>query len=518
MSLDEGTDPLRGGSIEVDGIPVVIPKNTLINLPAMVPAWSELFDGGAPHLPGSQQYSATIAGNRVNNRYIAGLVDLSQNPLRALEGFITEITTDGHFKVAGSFNPAGVLECVINDPLGVYGTEYTANPLWSVDPENPSIRAFTGFPMCIPRSADDELCPSKNRPLSGGGRPLTQFTFSDPATIDGNDPDANVMAPLMAGDFVTFNGQLIDGLFEVNDLVANIGFYTAPGTLPAYITVEEALWGLQFPVTAGELAETRAVAFTTDPTTPMQWYAEEVDPCTGNITERNLQLTVPAQTAPIGRVKFRFGATNPGKSIRNFGFKMINGNVTTKNNLTAGVFIQPVTGFIFPEVTNFGANLPPLAFETMGFLAQGSGPYVPGNPLAPPPADGETPIIVGQLDPWPGKPPPATTSCTVPTPTSTAEPTATPTQTPPDIVLVDLATMTKSRGGNFIVEVHATSDNPDAKLFISVDAIVRPLVNGPMQKQPDGGFHTKVLMKGTPTGVTVTSDLGGIAITVPVLV
>ncbi|KAF2735727.1 hypothetical protein EJ04DRAFT_434338 [Polyplosphaeria fusca] len=519
MSLDEGTNPLRGGTIEVDGIPVVVPKNTLVNLPAAVPAWPELFaDGGAPNLPGSQQYTATIAGNRVSGRYIAGLIYIAQNPVRSLEGFITEISPNGHFKVAGSFNPAGVIECVINDPLGVYASTYTANPLWSVDPENPSIRAFTGFPMCIPRSDSDDLCPLKNRPIDTTGKLLNQFTFSDPATIGPNDPDANVMAPLMVGDFVTFSGQNLGDIFEVNNLIANIGFYTAPGSKPSYVTVEEALYGIRFPTTGGEIAETRAVAFTTDPSTSIQFYAEDKDPCTGNITQRNLMLTQPAQTAPIGRARFRFGATNPGPAPRNFGFKMSSGVMTTKNNLTAGLFIQPVTEFIFPELTNFGINLPPLAFDTLPFLAQGYGPYEPGNPLAEVSESPDDIVVVGQLDPWPGQEAPTTTTCAPPTPTDTLEPSATPTLPPSDVVFISSATMTKTRGGNFIVEVTASSDNPAAKLFITVDATVRPLNDGPMSKQTDGTFHTKVLMKGTPLSVTVSSDLGGSANVVPTLI
>jgi hypothetical protein len=74
-------------------------------------------------------------------------VYIAQDPARLLQGFITSIdTTSGHFTVQGTFSPAGVggLECVINDPLGVYAPIYTANPLWSVDPINPSVHATTG--------------------------------------------------------------------------------------------------------------------------------------------------------------------------------------------------------------------------------------------------------------------------------------------------------------------------------------------------------------------------------------
>lgn len=55
------------------------------------------------------------------------------------------------------------------------------------------------------------------------------------------------------------------------------------------------------------------MAFTTDPSTPMQWYAIDVDPCTGEETERNLQLVQPlGQNAGDiwGRAIFRLGNVN----------------------------------------------------------------------------------------------------------------------------------------------------------------------------------------------------------------
>lgn len=117
----------------------------------------------------------------MNDKLIAGLVFIAQDPGRLLQGFITSIDkSTGHFTVHGTFNPggAGGVDCVINDPLGVYGMPYSGgNPLWSVDPVNPSIHATTGFPMCIPRpGADDPLCPAKNRPIDPAtGRPSTQL-------------------------------------------------------------------------------------------------------------------------------------------------------------------------------------------------------------------------------------------------------------------------------------------------------------------------------------------------------
>lgn len=47
------TGTLKGGSINVDGLAVTVPDNLLVTLPSITVAWSELFNGGTPNLPGS---------------------------------------------------------------------------------------------------------------------------------------------------------------------------------------------------------------------------------------------------------------------------------------------------------------------------------------------------------------------------------------------------------------------------------------------------------------------------------
>lgn len=99
----------------------------------------------------------SIGGVQTN---VAGLVYISQNFAQSIQGAITSIdTATGHFKIGASN-----VDCVLNDPSGRFGLPQSGNELWAVDPDNPSIHAVNGFPVCIPRSADDSLCPAKNRP------------------------------------------------------------------------------------------------------------------------------------------------------------------------------------------------------------------------------------------------------------------------------------------------------------------------------------------------------------------
>lgn len=133
---------LRGGTITVNGIVIIVPDNTIATLPAAAVAWTELFDTTATppkaQLPGSQPWEATIFANRVAKKdpatgndivqHIAGLVYIAQNSATLLTGFITSINSQtGHFTVAGAFQPAGGIDCVINDPLFVMSA--TAVPL-----------------------------------------------------------------------------------------------------------------------------------------------------------------------------------------------------------------------------------------------------------------------------------------------------------------------------------------------------------------------------------------------------
>lgn len=51
LSLDAGSNPIRGGSITIDGFKIVIPAHTLVTLPSILVAWPELFVGGVADLP-----------------------------------------------------------------------------------------------------------------------------------------------------------------------------------------------------------------------------------------------------------------------------------------------------------------------------------------------------------------------------------------------------------------------------------------------------------------------------------
>ena len=215
-SICNASDPrLAGGSVKVNGISVIVPCNTILQMPAATLTWQELFslaprdiglpvDGnGVPTQTGLAQkdtvsiplatayssgplpsYEIHVQGNVVDGKYIAGLIFISQQELNLGQGTITAIDyNNGELQIATKGPTPGIARVRINDPIGRYGLSHGApssgaaliepgyDIRFSIDEDSPTIHSATGYPMCIPRSdpfndADDPLCPQANRPRS----------------------------------------------------------------------------------------------------------------------------------------------------------------------------------------------------------------------------------------------------------------------------------------------------------------------------------------------------------------
>jgi hypothetical protein len=201
---------LHGGWVTVNGVEIIIPCNTILQMPATSLTWAELFDPalindatvpagtsglaledrdmtqGALPLP---SYEIHIQGNIVKDpvsgesKYIAGLVFISQQALNLGQGYIKSIDySSGELCVSSGLPTTGLpgqaipnQECLspdarvrINDPVGRFGLKHgglgclvlgTCNveeshydQRFTADTDNPTIHAATGFPMCIPRA------------------------------------------------------------------------------------------------------------------------------------------------------------------------------------------------------------------------------------------------------------------------------------------------------------------------------------------------------------------------------
>jgi hypothetical protein len=450
-----GTDPLAGGTLTVQGQQVTIPRNTVVLLPATALTWQELFALAPPPYGPAQtglalgdlpapttSWQVHVTGNRVGDQFIAGLVSIAQDALNTGQGWINAIDyATGELRVGGTMgSPSTGQRVRLNDPIGRFGRAASPDVRFTIDEENPTVRAATGYPLCIPRtdpaSTDDPLCPQGNRPRDPATGGYAQvFHTPDPAL--GLLPDARRAAPLQVGDFVTYSGVLVkDGgaptagpfpgvaasYVSAYSVVANLGIFTAYGADPVYVAIDVTVLGVGGTPIAGipQEATARTVfeGFTTDPSRSIDLYAIDVDPCTGATSDRSWGSVAVDPGPPIGAVLGRWRFRPPTKVLampltgaflpatREVRARVFGAAPTlTTNGLLAGQYHAPITDYLFPENLAVGGPVVPLNFAEFPFLASGSGPWAGGGP-SPIPGG-----VVGQLSPWPGSPVPTAPSC-----------------------------------------------------------------------------------------------------------
>src|SRR5690242_7998239 len=194
-----GDDPTKvSATIRVNGVPVTLPKNMIIQMPGSYQTAYDLFclnpnKAANPNGPlkGSActganiptesglalrdahpplaAFEATLIGNNVNGKHIAGLAYISKELGASGFGYVHEIrqTTGadglpvselvvGQEKLtAPGHDFTKDVRIRLNDPEGRFGnpaTDPNIDVRFAVDDENPTIHAATGYPMCLPRS------------------------------------------------------------------------------------------------------------------------------------------------------------------------------------------------------------------------------------------------------------------------------------------------------------------------------------------------------------------------------
>ncbi|HSB72857.1 MAG TPA: hypothetical protein VLT62_26325 [Candidatus Methylomirabilis sp.] len=479
-TLDNPADPLSGGTITVNHQVIVVPKNTILQMPAAALTWQQVFaQAPAPYglatTPPSTglamndvpkplaTYEAHVVGNRVkdaagNDRYIAGLIFLAQHSLQSGQGFINFIDyATGTLYVGGTTpNATTGARVKVNDPLGRFGRAWTPDQRFTIDEDNPTIRSESAYPMCTPRvdplsGAPDTLCPQTNRPTDGTTPSGFAMIFTMPSVAQSDAakaagvpaPDPRLMAPFEIGDFVTYSGILVTDdatqptvappppapgtaplgtYIAAFQVIGNVGLFTFPGDVLAYMATDVMLLGVGGQTVAGlaeATARTRFEGFTTDATRNVLLYALDVDACSGAETPRawgSIDVDPgPPNGAVLGRWRFRPPSkilTGPpagtflpppremraaietafGSGVAAQSFLDAQGNPLPGSNQ----YTAPIFEYLFPENAGVGTPIVPNNFEDFPFLTRGSGPLDPALP-----ADPITNPIVGQLDPWP---------------------------------------------------------------------------------------------------------------------
>lgn len=483
-----------GAKMTVNGIDVTIPCYSVITMPAAYKTPRQLVDEakgiskaqGQSGLalrdttPPLAAFEVSIDGNIVCSpacRYLAGQVHISQQSLNIGAGFIKAIdNTTGELRVGA--NPTAPVTSAdarihINDPevtaggTGRYGLSNQqqfpsalpdTNPhsrypddRFQVDQDSPTIHALTGYPMCVPRSNADPECPSSNRTNASG---LTTYVMTGSAipNAPGAAPippcsptcDPTKQVPLMVGDYITYQGTLASypdpgnpaqslTYVSAHTIEANLGIYTAPGSVPAYVSIDPIKIGTNgnigpaesVPPASGVCGSTaecqdRLVVegFTTDPSRPVNVYAVDVTSNASGGFTTTLRFIGPGVTkpAPVGRFRFitknnpfvltdgavppvLHGATRElvarietSAGIPVGGSKSLNPLPTFANGLQAGQYQAPIGEYIYPEPLIMGGLQPMLNFQCLSFLARGWSIPDPPNP----------PAVFRRLDPWPG--------------------------------------------------------------------------------------------------------------------
>ncbi|KAF2797557.1 hypothetical protein K505DRAFT_298215 [Melanomma pulvis-pyrius CBS 109.77] len=379
-----------GGFISVNGFSIQVPENLIAQFPVAWVPFPEMCGAGAGG------YEVSVTGNVVNGQAIAAQIGVAaQFSLEASQGYIDAVNiADGSIKIRGGPTVR------INDPEGIFGKVNTVAPLFTADTENPSVSAFSGFPMCIPRSDADDKCPQSNRPDGA-----TNFAAPDPLA----------MVPFRVGDFIEYSGLKLGAEILAYAITAiNVQVTTtASSTVPNYIRVEDALIGVFDSAANVEMADIRFIGYLSSCTgASVTISAIDVDPCTGEETYRQIGTATPRAGDVRCKWEFRADTTAQSTYTREYMIKANNPVIETKDGILAGQYIQPVTEWIQPEVDIPGTEPPPSKFSDIRGLVQGD--FLDGKQYGP-------------LSPFPGPTPPApskTCETTVPTNPSSSDPVA----------------------------------------------------------------------------------------------
>jgi hypothetical protein len=263
-TVDTPADYFSAGWVEVNGLKIRVPRNTVFQMPATSMTWADMFMNAPPTYKTLGQsglalsdtpkplttYEVHVQGNRVVNpsagtdQYIAGLIFIAQQSGTIGQGIINAIDyskcTAGvpcmpDVWVGNSLTSKTGARLRLNTPGGRYGAPDAnlatglADRRFTADEDNPTIAARTGYPMCLPRTdpaaGNDSLCPQWNRPrdpFTGAFSVNYTFPAATAGTPDANGithqvgyptppvrPDPFEQTPMEVGDYISYSGNLV---------------------------------------------------------------------------------------------------------------------------------------------------------------------------------------------------------------------------------------------------------------------------------------------------------------------
>ena len=245
VTLDTPGDHWSGGTIEVGGQKVIIPRNLLMDLPANRQTLQEFMvtapglcpalgqsglaraDSPSCNTSGQPGYALIHANRTSAGNVIAGDVFI-QKGIDAVSGTVNYIDyNNGFFRMNGNLNdPLTGVMVRINDPDSRHTVQpntgpgclagqsnCSPDPRFTLDGDNYTNVFMTGYPVCIPSTTQrtfidvlvlgttaakalpdgsgDVLCPTTNRTVNGGNpvqdsRRFAPIMLGDSMSVDGN--------------------------------------------------------------------------------------------------------------------------------------------------------------------------------------------------------------------------------------------------------------------------------------------------------------------------------------------
>ncbi len=362
-----------GGTMVINGQTIIVPNETVVILPASALTWQELFaQAPAPYTNVATgmaltdvpkpltTYEFQAVGNRVMDpngvngcavpagcdRYIAGLVHVSQQDLNGGAGYINFIDySTGEFDIGG---PLGVQDrlaradqrsgrawhgCPWHWPVHPWGTfagrslpgrsgqpdDHLRHRLSDVHSTCPAVPSSAEWRMtrCARRPTGRSPSAARIPSLARSTRRPASSTRSSRRLIPTSarrSPIPKIQAPMEIGDYVNTAGSVEPGRQRAPTSPPTPSSTTRrsspqPGIDPAYVMIEVALIGTGGLTVfgAGEaVVRTRFEGMTTDPSRNVRLYGIDINPATGATADRDWGSIGVDPGPPNGAVKGRW--------------------------------------------------------------------------------------------------------------------------------------------------------------------------------------------------------------------
>ncbi len=346
ITINDPADHWSGGTIQVGGQSVILPRNLLIDLPANRLTLKQLYDeapaaclatgetglakADACNTSGTGGFITLSANHTSNGNIIAGDV-LIQKGIEVVTGTVSYIDyTDGYYRLNGNpGDPTTGVMVRLNDPTGRHtvqqglgcsgGPNCSPDPRFALDPDNYTNTFTTGYPYGIPSTvprtittglpalpgppavpavqagtiaqadangAGDKLCPQGNRPATGAVA------------------DSRLFAPIRLGDSVVAEGnfETVSGVrfLSAHSSTIQSGLVTSQADgQPDYMFLDEV--EIDMPAWQNERIRTLIIGYTTFAPADVMIWSLHYDP-----------MTNTAHEFPLASVTGCDGAAGPG--------------------------------------------------------------------------------------------------------------------------------------------------------------------------------------------------------------